>query len=74
MLPKRRFWTTEQRTTRRVCFFKYFSRVSRCPNEVLTHVKSALKTLSDMFVQLSKIFVWGFVCLFCDTAVCVCVS
>ncbi len=39
-------------------FSKHFSMVS-LPNEVLTYVKSALKTWSEMFVRPSKIFVWG---------------
>jgi hypothetical protein len=37
---------------------KHFSKTRR-PNRVLTYVKSALKIRSDMFVQPSKIFVWG---------------
>jgi hypothetical protein len=56
MLPKRRFSKAEP--TFRTVFSKHFSMVSR-PNGVLTYVKSALKTRSEIFVPSSKIFVWG---------------
>ncbi len=55
MLPKRRFWKAEQKMTSG--FSIDFSMV-RSPNRVLTPLKSASKTHSEMFVRPSKIFVW----------------
>ncbi len=55
MLPKRRFWTTEQ--TFQNAFSKHFSTFCS-QNRVLTTLKSASKTCSEMFVGSSKIFVW----------------
>ena len=56
MLPKRRFWKTEQKIGR--AFSKLFS-MSRCPNRVLAYLKSTSKTHARSFVLSSKIFVWG---------------
>jgi hypothetical protein len=56
MLPKRRFWKAEQKMTSGCS--KHFS-TFRCPNPVLTPLKSASKKLIEMFVRPSKIFVWG---------------
>ena len=56
MLPKRRFWKTEQTVWR--VFSKHFS-TSSSPKAVLTPLKSASKMLSKRFVLSSKIFVWG---------------
>ncbi len=47
--PKRRFWKSEQ--TFRTIFSKHFSMVSR-PNEVLTYVKSALKTSRRQLIPI----------------------
>jgi hypothetical protein len=51
MLPKRRFWKAEQ--TFQNAFSKHFSTFC-IPNPVLTPLKSASKTRSDMFVRPSK--------------------
>ncbi len=51
MLPKRRFWKVEQ--TCWAVISKHFSMVSS-PNWVVSYVKSALKTRSEMFVQTSR--------------------
>ena len=55
MLPKRRFWKPEQ--TFQSAVSKHFSTFFS-PNPVLTPLKSASKTCSEMFVRPSKIFVW----------------
>ena len=55
MLPKRRFWKAEP--TFQNAFSKHFSTFAS-PNPVLTPVKSASKTHSEMLVRPSKIFVW----------------
>jgi len=54
--PKRRFWKVGQ--TFQNGFWKHFSTLCS-PNRVLTPLKSASKTHSEMFVRPSKIFVWG---------------
>ncbi len=56
MPPKRRFWKTEQKIGR--AFSMQFS-MNRCPNRVLTCLKSTFKSHARYFVLSSKIFVWG---------------
>ena len=55
MLPKRRFWKAEQ--TYQSAFSKHLS-TFRSPNTVLTPLKKASKTHSEMLPRPSKIFVW----------------
>ena len=55
MFPKRRFWKVEP--TFQNAFSKHFSTFAR-PNPVLSPLKSASKTHSEMLVRPSKIFVW----------------
>jgi hypothetical protein len=54
--PKRRFWKVGR--TFQTAVSKHFSMVCS-PNTVLTPLKSASKTHSEMFVRPFKIFVWG---------------
>ncbi len=56
MLPKRRFWTAEQRVA--YAFLNEFS-ICGSPKLVLTPLKSTSKTHTQRFVRPSKIFVWG---------------
>jgi hypothetical protein len=55
MLPKRRFWKVGQ--TFQSAFSKHFSTI-RSPKQVLTPLKGASKTQTEMFARPSKIFVW----------------
>ncbi len=56
MLPKRRFWTVEQNVA--YAFLNKFS-ISCSPKWILKPLKSTSKEHTQLFVQPSKIFVWG---------------
>jgi hypothetical protein len=56
MLPKRRFWTAEQRVA--YAFLNEFL-ISGSPKPVLTPLKRTSKTHTQRVVQSFKIFVWG---------------